>query len=136
MSLTFIHDFQNRIYSSLSADKEIMSIVQKIYIGTTQDGKSPFLLINISKAEDLSLHKVALYTIDFQISAYAKDTNYNLLTKLSDIIIRNLAGINKLFSGYSIEGIKANDICFDKAKDLVLNRLVINYKSFIRKEGD
>jgi len=38
MSLTFIHDFQNRIYSSLSEDKEIMFIVKKVYIGAIQDG--------------------------------------------------------------------------------------------------
>jgi hypothetical protein len=135
MSLTFIHDFQNRIYSALSSDEKIMSKINKIYIGTIQDGKSPFLLINISKAENLSLYKVALYSVEFQISAYAKDTNHHLLTQLSDIIINNLSTINILFSGYSIEGMRANNIYFDKAQDLVLNRMVINYKSFIRKEA-
>ena len=133
MSLSFIHDFQNKIYSSLSLDAKIMNIVQKIYIGTIQDGKAPFLLINIVKADDLSIHKNALYSVEFQILAFAKDTNHNLLVSLSDLIIQNLSNINSLFNEYSIEGIKANNISFDKAKDLVLNRLVINYKSFIRR---
>ena len=48
MSLTFIHDFQNRIYSALVNDQEIMSFVKKVYIGVIQDGISPFLLINIT----------------------------------------------------------------------------------------
>ena len=55
--------------------------------------------------------------------------------KLSDLIVSNLSKINRLFGGYMIDGIKANNMQFEKAKDLVLNRLVINYKSFIKKEG-
>ena len=55
--------------------------------------------------------------------------------KLSDLIVGNLSKINRLFGGYMIDGIKANNMQFEKAKDLVLNRLVINYKSFIKKEG-
>lgn len=133
MSLNFVHDFQNKIYSSLLLDENIMNNVQKIYIGTVQDGKTPFLLINIIKAENLSVHMNALYAVEFQILAFAKDTNYNLLVILSDLIIKNLNNMNSLFNDYSIEGIKCNNINFDKAKDLVLNRLVINYKSFIRR---
>ncbi len=135
MSLTFIHVFQNRIYSSLSEDKEIMFIVKKIYIGAIQDGVSPFLLINVAKADDLSVYNIALYEVEFQVSAYAKDQNHQLLVKLSDLIVSNLSKINRLFGGYMIDGIKANNMQFEKAKDLVLNRLVINYKSFIKKEG-
>jgi len=135
MSLTFIHDFQNRIYSSLADDQKIMSIVKKVYIGVIQDGVSPFLLINVAKADDLSVHNIALYEVEFQVSAYAKDQNHQLLVKLSDLIVSNLSKINRLFGGYMIDGIKANNMQFEKAKDLVLNRLVINYKSFIKKEG-
>lgn len=133
MSLSFVHDFQNKIYSSLTLDTELMNIVKKVYIGTIQDGKTPFLLINIVKADDLSIHKIALYSVEFQIFAFAKDTNHSLLVSLSDLIVKNLANMNSLFDEYSIEGMKANNISFDKAKDLVLNRLVINYKSFIRR---
>ena len=39
------------------------------------------------------------------------------------------------FAGYKVAGVKANDIRFEKAKDLVLNRLVINYKALIKKEN-
>lgn len=133
MSLTFIHDFQNRIYTSLLYDEAISNLVKKIYIGTIQDGQSPFLVINITKAEDISVHKVAIYKIEFQITAYAKDKNHILLVTLSDLIIKNLADINAAFSDYCIDGIKANNIIFDKAKDLVLNRLVIHYKALIKK---
>ncbi len=103
------------------------------YIGTIQDGKTPFILINIIKADDLSIHQTAIYSVEFQILAFAKDTNHNLLVILSDLIIKNLSNMNLLFGEYSIEGLKANNINFDRAKDLVLNRLVINYKSFIRR---
>jgi hypothetical protein len=81
------------------------------------------------------VHNIALYEVEFQVSAYAKDQNHQLLVKLSDLIVSNLSKINRLFGGYMIDGIKANNMQFEKAKDLVLNRLVINYKSFIKKEG-
>jgi hypothetical protein len=134
MSLTFIYDFQNRIYSTLLNDKDIMLVIKKIYIGVIQDGISPFLLINIEKVEDLSVHNISLYEVEFQISAYAKDQNHQLLVNVSDLIIKNLSTMNRLFGFYKIEGIKANNMQFEKAKDLVLNRLVINYKAFIKSE--
>ena len=134
MSLTFIHDFQSRIYSSLQSDADIMIIIKKIYIGVSQDGISPFLLINIIKAEDLSIHNVAIYEVEFQVSAYAKDQHHQILVNISDMVIKNLYAMNKIFGGYKIDGIKANNVQFDKAKDLVLNRLVINYKAFIKNE--
>jgi hypothetical protein len=134
MSLIFIHDFQNRLYTLLSKDKEIMKSINKIYLGVVQDGKAPFLLINILKAEDISRHLESIYSIEFQVSAYAKDNNHQLLTKLADRIVSIFASDNNNFSGYIVAGIKANNLQFEKAKDLVLNRLVINYKALIKKE--
>ena len=134
MSLIFIHDFQNRLYTLLSKDKEIMKSINKIYLGVVQDGKAPFLLINILKAEDISRHLESIYSIEFQVSVYAKDNNHQLLTKLADRIVSIFASDNNNFSGYIVAGIKANNLQFEKAKDLVLNRLVINYKALIKKE--
>lgn len=70
MSITFINDFQKQIYQILSEDAEISASVSKIYFGAVQDGKCPFLLISIQKAEELSLHVDQIYSVEFQISAY------------------------------------------------------------------
>jgi hypothetical protein len=134
MSLTFIHDFQNQLYLWLSHDAAITEVTNKIYFGAVQDGKAPFLLINISKVEDLSLYLEAIYSVEFQISAYAKDQNHQLLTKLADRIVKVLESSEGQFLGYMVAGIKANSLCFEKAKDLVLNKLTINYKALIKKE--
>jgi len=134
MSLTFIHDFQSKLYSVLSNDQEIADSVKKIYFGVVQDGKCPFLLINIIKADDLSRHRESIYSVDFQISAYAKDHNYQLLMRLADKIVAVLAAADSYFAGYVIAGIRANDLQFEKAKDLVMNKLTINYKALIKKE--
>ncbi len=134
MSLTFIHNFQNRIYNTLLASDVLKVAIDKIYIGPVQDAKTPFLVINITHAEDNSLHKEALYSVDFQISAYAKDRNFQLLTSVSDACVSSLENINKAFSGYIISGLRANKIDFCKAKDMVRNQLIINYKAFIRKK--
>ncbi len=92
MSLTFISDFQNQIYKILAADSEIRKSVKKIYFGAVQDGRCPFLLISIKKAEDLSRHVEAIYSVEFQISAYAKDHHHKLLVSLADKVIDAIGG--------------------------------------------
>lgn len=134
MSLSFIHDFQKQLYSMLSGDRQIIDSIEKIYFGAVQDGKTPFLLITIQKAQDLSRHLEFIYSIDFQISAYAKDHNYQLLVKLADRVIKVISIEDNYFSGYVVAGIRVNNLQFDKAQDLVLNKLTINYKALIKKE--
>ncbi|PCJ24937.1 MAG: hypothetical protein COA94_06840 [Rickettsiales bacterium] len=134
MSLTFIHDFQKQLYSALSADAWITNNINKIYFGVVQDGQSPFILINIQKAEDLSLHHNSIYSVDFQIIGYAKDHNHQLLVSLGDRVVELLSNSERCFGGYIIAGIKANDVQFERARDLVLNKLTINYKALIKKE--
>jgi len=134
MSLTFIHDFQSRLYTLLFDDQEIMKSINKIYLGVVQDGKAPFVLINILKAEDFLRHLESIYSVEFQISAYAKDNNHQLLIRLADRIVTIVASDNNNFAGYIVAGIKASDLQFEKAKDLVLNKLTINYKALIKKE--
>ena len=60
--------------------------------------------------------------------------NYQLLTKLADRIVALLAMPINNFSEYMIAGIKANSLQFEKAKDLVLNKLTINCRALIKKE--
>jgi len=135
MSLTFIYEFQNSLYKLLSEDPEISNSVKKIYFGAVQDGVSPCLLIIISRAEDLSRHMESIYSIEFQIAAYAKDHHYQLLIKLADRIITLFLEPTSNFSEYIIAAIKANNFQFEKAKDLVLNKLTINCKALIKQRG-
>ena len=134
MSFVFIYKFQNKLYTLLANDETIAQLVNKIYIGAVQDGKAPFLLVDINEVENLSRSDNAIYQVKFQISAYAKDTNHKLLTRLADEVLRTLSGAGRALDGYSISGMQANNIEFDKAQDLVLNKLVINCKALIKQE--
>lgn len=136
MSITFINDFQKQIYHILSEDAEISASVSKIYFGAVQDGKCPFLLISIQKAEELSLHVDQIYSVEFQISAYAKDQHHKLLTFLADRVVLVLNNTEILFDDFGVAGIKANKIIFEKAKDLVLNKLSISYKALIKRKNN
>lgn len=136
MSITFINDFQKQIYQILSEDAEISASVSKIYFGAVQDGKCPFLLISIQEAEELSLHVAQIYSVEFQISAYAKDHHHKLLTSLADRVVLVLNNTQILFNDFGVAGIKANKITFEKAKDLVLNKLSISYKALIRRKNN
>ena len=134
MSLIFIYEFQNQLYKLLSEDIEIAKSVKKIYFGAVQDGASPCLLISLVRAEDLSRYTQSIYSVEFQVSAYAKDHHYQLLMQLADRITALFSNADNNFSNYLVAGIKANNLQFDKAKDLVLNKLTINCKALIKKE--
>ena len=136
MSITFISDFQKQIYRILSNNSEISNSVNKIYFGEVQDGKCPFLLISIQKAEEVSLHVNHIYSVEFQISAYAKDHHHSLLISLAGNVVKALNNSEILFEGFDVAGMKANKISFEKAKDLVLNKLLISYKALIKRKND
>lgn len=136
MSITFISDFQKQIYKILSNNSEISNSVNKIYFGAVQDGKCPFLLISIQKSEEVSLHVNQVYSVEFQISAYAKDHHHNLLISLADHVVGALNSSEIMFKDFNVAGMKANKISFEKAKDLVLNKLLINYKALIKRRRD
>lgn len=136
MSFAFINDFQNQIFKTLSTDNYISSTVNKIYFGAVQDGRCPFLLINVQQAQEISFHVNQIYSIEFEVLAYAKDHNHKLLLSLADRVIENLSDFKILFNGFRIAGMKANKISFEKAKDLVLNKLSISYKALVIKERD
>lgn len=113
---------------------KISKVINKIYFGAVQDGKCPFLLIKLKKAEDLSRYVEPIYAVEFEILAYAKDHHHNLLVSLVDNVINALDSTELFFTGYKVIGLKANEVKFEKAKDLVLNKVAINYKALIRRE--
>ncbi|MDA9163403.1 hypothetical protein N9N97_00790 [Rickettsiaceae bacterium] len=67
MSFVFIYKFQNKLYTLLANDETISQLVNKIYIGAVQDGKAPFLLVDINEVENLSRSGNAIYQVKFQI---------------------------------------------------------------------
>lgn len=135
MSLTFINDFQKKLYSIIAKHKELGKSLNKIYLGVAKDGKPPFLSINILRVEDLSRHSSAIYSVDFQILAYVKDDNQGQLTKMAAQISEAFAEEKtKLFDKYIIAGMRAGNMTFETAKDLVLGKLAIEYKALIKRE--
>lgn len=137
MSLTFIHNFQSHLHKYIQSNEEIMGLINNIYTSPVQDGKCPFLIVNIEKAKNLSKFNTFIYEIDFQILAYSKDNNKRLLSLLANKVVELFSDNNENFSKfdkYEISGIKANSLFFDKAKDLVVNKLTINYKALVTKE--
>lgn len=133
MSLTFIQEFQSEIYKCLNSSAIIASIIRKIYIGPVHNTKPPFISINIIRAEDKSFCLKKLYNIDFNISIFTKDKNYNQLLILSDVVTQELEKLKDIIGNYCVLGIKANKIDFVTAKDLVIHKADINYKSCITK---
>jgi hypothetical protein len=133
MSLNFIHDFQMTIYNLLSGAEEIRLNVDRIYLSVVQDAKYPFLLINILKAEDISKFSYAIYNIEFEICIFARDKNQGTLISLADKITNKLSSENNQLKDYIIAGTKLQEIVFHRSQDLVTNKLVILYKTLLKK---
>jgi hypothetical protein len=134
MSLDFIRKFQLKIYSLLESVEFIKNNIQKIYVSVPQDGKCPFLLINIVKIKDLSKFGSFIYEIEFEICAFAQDKKSEILLKLADQVTNILTMPNCHFEDYKIAGIKVSDFIFDQAKGLTINKLTMSYKALLKKE--
>jgi hypothetical protein len=134
MSLNFIHDFQMTLYNLLSGDEEIRLSVDRIYLSVVQDAKYPFLLINILKAEDMSKFSCAIYNIEFEISAFARDKNQGFLVAMADKITNKLGLSTNQFKDYIIAGMKLQEVTFHRGQDLITTKLTSNYKALIKKE--
>lgn len=133
MSLNFIHDFQRKLHSVLSKNHNVRKQVQNIYLSVVQDGKYPFLLINVQKASDLSRYEEFIYEIDFEICAFSRDHKQSSLLPLANDISTCLTPKECAFEQYLVAGLKLIDISFQKAGDLLSNKLTMNYKALIKK---
>lgn len=134
MSLKFIGDFQLKIYQTLAGDHDIRRSIDKIYVSVVADAKYPFLLINFLKVEDCSKTDQALYNIEFEICAFARDKTQGILVSLADMIVSKLTAAACRFENYLIVGIKSQYIAFDRSQDLVTTKLTVRYKALLKQE--
>lgn len=133
MSLKFIHDFQRRVHYVLSRNDKVRSKVENIYLSAVQDGKYPFLVINIQKVRDISRFAEVIYEIDFEICAFARGNhNQAFLLSLSNEIAGCLTPKECGFGQYLVAGLSLADITFEKAADLLSTRLTMNFSSLIK----
>jgi hypothetical protein len=135
MSLNFIHNFQLEIHRVLSGNQDIRLSVDKIYLSMIQDGKYPFIFINILKIVDISKFDQPIYEVEFEISAFARDKNQGFLVNLADKITKVLNGNYGSFDGYIIAGIKSGEISFHPSQDLITTRLSLGYKALLKKDS-
>lgn len=134
MSFNFIHDFQLKIYEQLSTEQEIRLKVEGIYLSVVQDAAYPFLLINILKIHNLSKFTAAIYNIEFEICAFARDKNQGMLASLADKITSKITAESCNFGNYLIAGIKAKEINFQRSQDLITTKMSIYYSTLIKQE--
>jgi hypothetical protein len=134
MSLNFIYHFQLKIHQTLSASEKLKLSIKEIYLSTIQDGIYPFILINLLKIDDKSKVTQAIYSIDFEICIFSRDKNKKNVLQISDLIAEVILPKNLAFGAYNIAGVKLNNVAFDEARDLVHNKLTMNYKTLLKKE--
>ncbi len=133
MSLQFINDFQKKIYEFLMQEKSVKNKVDKIYLSVPQDAKYPFLLINVIKSLDISKFHQQIYEIDFEINIFARARNYSSTTSIADEISHSLEKQIPHFNNYTIAGMKLIEVKFEQSKDLITNKLNLQYKALLKK---
>ena len=133
MSLAFLSSLQKKLCEILRSDQNINNIVKTIYFGTVQDIKDNLIIIKILQMQDLSIQRCQMCRVKFDILCYAQDVR--LLYQLLDLIIQAVDDSDPNFDPYYFASIKASNVTFDKARDLVTNRLVINYATLIKRAG-
>ncbi|MGI4752999.1 MAG: hypothetical protein ACRYE8_04680 [Janthinobacterium lividum] len=124
----FIYNFQLSLYKLLINDNDIKTKVNRIYFSIVQDAKYPFLLINILNVNDISTRVQNIMQLEFEICIFTNDKNRNMGLKLASEIEDKI----KYHSFENVAGIKANKIEFQASKDLVSNKLVMNYQTLLK----
>lgn len=133
MSIKFIDQFHRKVYEVLSQNTSIRSQVQNIYLSVSQDGKYPFILIDIVRVNDLTKYDEFIYEIGFEICIFARDKNKGVLLSIANEIANCLTAEVCGFQQYLVAGLKVKSMEFQKAGDLVLNKLTMSYQSLIKK---
>lgn len=133
MSINFINDFQKKIYEFLTQEEAVKNKVDKIYLSTPQDAKYPFLLVNIVKFVDISKFHQQIYEVDFEINIFARDRNHSFLTAIADEISNSLEKTIPHFNNYIIAGMKLTEVKFEQSKDLITNKLNMQYRTLLKK---
>ncbi|WP_395477204.1 hypothetical protein [Rickettsia endosymbiont of Pantilius tunicatus] len=118
------------MYKLLINDNDIKTKVNKIYFSIVQDAKYPFLLINILNVNDISTKVQNIVQLEFEICIFTNDKNRNMALKLASAIEDKI----KHYSFENVAGIKANKIEFQTSKDLVSNKLVMNYQTLLKQK--
>ena len=133
MSIKFVDQFHRKIYEILSENKNVRSEVQNIYLSISQDGKYPFILIDIINVNDLSRYDDFIFEIGFEISIFARDRNKGKLLSIANDISTCLTAESCGFQQYLVAGLKVKSLEFQKAGDMLLDKLTMNYQSLIKK---
>ena len=133
MVFNFVQDFKIQIYNLLAECSNITSKIDKIYVGTVQDAKYPFLLINFNQIVDYSRHDNGIYNVEFEIYIFIRDKVQNGLASLLSEITEVITARKFKITNYSVAGLKSEEVKFDLAADLISTKLSIKFKALIKE---
>lgn len=133
MNFNFVRHFQTSVYNLLSSDTQIQQLVDQVYITIVQDARYPFLCIRIKKIENYSKFDQTIYNIEFEVCIFAKDSSHALITEIASLIITRLNKDALNVEGYTIAGLKNQEIRTTPSQDLVTHKLSIIYKTTIKE---
>lgn len=134
MSLEFIHNFQINLYNLLSQNKIIRSKIDKIYLSVVQDGKYPFVLINILELKNTGNNNQEIHNVLFEISIFYKDKSQNALIQIANHIKNILNTEAHNIADYIVTGIRLTSTKFERGHDLVTKKVVMQYQALIKNK--
>lgn len=133
MALDFIYRFQLKIKEVLEGTL-VRDHVMQVCLSVTLEGNYPFILLNILKVENNSKGLLNIYLIEFEICIFSNERTRKTLINVSNLVEPLVVPERLAIAGYSIAGLKLNELFFSEAKDLLHNKLTMRYKAMIKKE--
>lgn len=131
MSLNFITSFQQEIYKVINDSAEIKASISTIKLGPAFEAQPPAIVIGLRNISNLSTPLKKLYEVDFHIEIYMKNKNYTMLSNMANIVVNHIEKMKKSASTYTIISTRSQKIDFTTAKDLVIHKGTIIFKSSI-----
>lgn len=128
----FIDNFLGRIYELIQQTESVQNgDVKGIYFNVNNREEFPCVYIIINAIEDKSKFDQKMYEIEFEISIHSREQGRNFLTRFASEIKRVIMQKNCSFHGYDVIGLTNDIVNFDQARDLISNKMTMQYKAMI-----
>lgn len=133
MSLKFVDQFTMKIYKLIADITPIKKHIKRIYLTAKQDGIKPFILINITRIEDLTGLIQEIYELDFEISIFTGPESVINAVEIADKIKEKLNLTKKSFDNFEIASMKNTRLTHEQGRDLTTSKLTLNYSALIKQ---
>lgn len=128
-----IQQFQNDLYNLLNNNQEIQKNLYNVYLNYQKNSRTPFIVIELLKANNIASCYLITYDLNFSISIFTSNSYTDKHATISKQIQSILTPKQFIQKHYSVVSLGIQSISWHADKQLIINKLSLNYKSILQQ---